>query len=83
MRVSYARVLQIGMKLLACALLLISLKCSERLTIALCATGLVIFMASLVIEFAFHRCPHCGRLLNRNYWGEYCQHCGNSLTEEK
>ena len=82
MKVQCARALSIGLKVLACVVMLIGLRGHETFSLVMCVAGLVILAASLVIDFVFHRCPHCGRFLDRNYWGEYCQHCGRSLTRE-
>lgn len=78
-----ARWLSLGLMALALVLFLIAMVCNNEATIVMSIAGLVIFVASCVVQFVFHRCPHCGRFLDRNFWGEHCQYCGNLLTEER
>ena len=44
--------------------------------------ALIVMVAFLWVEFSMNRCPHCGRYLGRN-WGQFCQHCGERVREEK
>lgn len=36
------------------------------------------FLALLVVELRFWRCPHCGRRLGRDV-KQFCTHCGEKL----
>ena len=44
--------------------------------------ALIVLLAFLGVEFFMNRCPHCQRYLGRN-WGQFCQHCGRRIREEK
>lgn len=44
--------------------------------------ALVAFVGFLAVEVFMNRCPHCERYLGRN-WGQFCQHCGERIREEK
>lgn len=44
--------------------------------------ALIAFLAFLAVEFFMNRCPHCGQYLGKN-WGQFCQHCGERIREEK
>ena len=44
--------------------------------------ALVALLVFLAVEFFMNRCPHCDRYLDRN-WGQFCQHCGERIREEK
>ena len=83
MNVFRARWLSLALMALTVVCFLIALACSNVTTIVASAAGLVIFAASCVVQFVYHRCPHCGRFLDRNFWGEHCQYCGNLPTEER
>ena len=83
MSVSRARWLSLGLLGLSIVFFLIAMACNNDVTIVMGIAGLVIFAASCVVQFVFHRCPHCGRFLDRNFWGDHCQYCGNLLTEER
>ena len=84
MSVIRARWISLGLMVLAIITMLIGLRFDgETMTVVLCIAGVLMLVASFVIQFVFHRCPHCGRFLDGNYWGEHCQFCGNQLTEEK
>ena len=83
MRVSRARRLSLGLLALSIVFFLIAMACHNDVTIAADIAGLVVFAASCAVQFIYHRCPHCGRFLDRNFWGDHCQYCGNRLTEER
>lgn len=54
---------------------------NERAKIVLGVIGLALMGASVVIQWRFYKCPHCGRYLGRNR-GDYCHFCGKSLWEK-
>ena len=82
MNVVRARCISLGLLVLAIVFFLIAMNRSDTVTIVMCIAGLAVFLASCVVQLVFHRCPHCGRFLDRNFWGGHCQYCGNLLTEE-
>ena len=83
MNIARVRWLSLGLMALAVLLLLIGVAGGEMMTAVLGIAGLVVFVVSCVVQFALHRCPHCGRFLDRNYWGDHCQYCGNLLREAR
>ena len=42
--------------------------------------GAAVIFSSLIPEFLFNKCPHCGKYLGKNY-GRFCQFCGKSLKD--
>jgi len=40
--------------------------------------GLLAFVAVVLVDFIFKRCPHCGKHLGRDS-GIFCPHCGQKL----
>lgn len=46
----------------------------------LTVAGYVAVAFAVLIEFAFCRCPHCGKNVGRG-WGDFCPHCGKPLDE--
>lgn len=40
--------------------------------------GVLLMIAGLIIHFAYYRCPHCRRFLDRST-GAYCPHCGKKM----
>ena len=40
--------------------------------------GLLAFVAVVLVDFIFKRCPHCGKHLGRDS-GIFCRHCGKKL----
>lgn len=44
--------------------------------------ALIALLVFLAVEFFMNRCPHCGQYLGKN-WGQFCQHCGERIREEK
>ena len=83
MSVTRARWLFFGLLGLAMVMALIALACDGVMVPVLGITGLVVLVAAGIVQLLFHRCPHCDRFLDRNFWGEHCQYCGNSLMEDK
>ena len=78
-----ARWISLGLMALAALFELIAIiSNNETIVIVMGIAGLVVFAASGVIQFVFHRCPYCGRFLDKNFWGEHCQYCGNLLMEK-
>ena len=45
---------------------------------ALIVIGVLLVIAGLIIHFAYYRCPHCGRFLDRST-GAYCPYCGKKM----
>ena len=45
---------------------------------ALTVIGVLLVIAGLIIHFAYYRCPHCGRFLDRST-GAYCPYCGKKM----
>ena len=42
--------------------------------------SVALFMAGIIVQIIFYRCPHCrGGLPWRSFLGKYCQHCGKEL----
>ncbi len=39
----------------------------------------VCFLAALIIQLIFWKCPACGRHLGRGLWAKYCKYCGKEL----
>ena len=37
--------------------------------------GIIVMVCSLIPQFLFNKCPHCGKNLGRNV-GPFCQFCG-------
>lgn len=46
----------------------------------MCMMGIGIMFVSIVYNFIFYHCPHCGRYLGRST-GEYCPYCGKKVNE--
>lgn len=59
------------------ALLLIALAGCFKSS-ALFMAGLLAFVAVVLVDFIFKRCPHCGKYLGRGS-GIFCPHCGKKL----
>ncbi|MBR0139588.1 MAG: hypothetical protein IJM17_04800 [Firmicutes bacterium] len=45
------------------------------------AIGCGIMILSIILLYAFYRCPYCGKSLMRSPGLHYCPHCGKSLDE--
>lgn len=61
----------------AAALLLIAMASCFKSSVLFMA-GLAAFIAVVLVDFIFKRCPHCGKHLGRDS-GIFCPHCGKKL----
>ena len=59
------------------ALLLIALASAFK-SPPLFVAGLLAFVAVVLVDFVFKRCPHCGKHLGRDS-GIFCPFCGKKL----
>lgn len=46
---------------------------------ALIAIGGAAILAAVLLEFLWHRCPHCGGSFGRSLFPKFCPHCGEKI----
>ena len=51
-------------------------------TAIMAAVGILILIYSVIFDWTYYVCPHCGGWINSSHlpYG-YCRHCGKPLTE--